>query len=188
MNGLGYSYAVFAQDDWKITPSLTLNFGLRYEIHPPLKDTAYNTADFLPNWKGTVNGQAVTGAVVVPNAKGLSWTIPAFAESIAPTPILTAAQAGIPDKLRYTDKSDCGPRWLWTLHRSAARVLPGFRLGSSREQRALLLPELRQQRKCGPDISFSISGESECFRLTYVLLRVSHPLPRSVGATMEFDI
>ena len=110
MNGLGYSYAVFAQDDWKITPSLTLNFGLRYEIHPPLKDTAYNTADFLPNWKGTVNGQAVTGAVVVPNAKGLSWTIPAFAESIAPTPILTAAQAGIPDKLRYTDKSDYGPR------------------------------------------------------------------------------
>jgi hypothetical protein len=110
MNGLGYSYAVFAQDDWKITPSLTLNFGLRYELHPPLKDTAYNTADFLPNWSGTVNGQAVNGAVVVPNAKGLSWTIPAFAESIAPTPILTASQAGVPDKLRYTDKTDLGPR------------------------------------------------------------------------------
>jgi len=110
MNGLGYSYAVFVQDDWKITPSLTLNFGLRYELHPPLKDTEYNTADFLPTWTGTVNGQTVNGAVVVPNAKGLSWTLPAFAESIAPTPILTAAQAGIPDKLRYTDKTDFGPR------------------------------------------------------------------------------
>ena len=110
MNGLGYSYAVFAQDDWKIMPSLTLNFGLRYELHPPLKDTAYNTADFLPTWTGTVNGQSVNGAVVVPNANGLSWTIPAFAQSIAPTPILTAAQAGIPDKLRYTDKTDFGPR------------------------------------------------------------------------------
>jgi len=110
MNGLGYSYAVFAQDDWKITPSLTLNFGLRYEIHPPLKDTQYNTAAFLPNYSATINGQQITGAVAVPNEKGLAWTLPAFAESIAPTPILTAKQAGIPDKLRYTDKSDFGPR------------------------------------------------------------------------------
>jgi hypothetical protein len=81
-----------------------------YELHPPLKDVQFNTADFLPNWSGTVNGKAVNGAVVVPNAKGLSWTIPAFAESIAPTPILTAAQAGVPQKLRYTDKTDWGPR------------------------------------------------------------------------------
>jgi hypothetical protein len=110
MNGLGYSYAVFAQDDWKVTPSLTINFGLRYELHPPLKDTQYNTADFLPDWTGTVNGQTVNGAVVVPNEKGLALTEPAFAASIAPTPILTAKQAGLPDKLRYTDKKDLGPR------------------------------------------------------------------------------
>jgi hypothetical protein len=127
MNGLGYSYAVFAQDDWKITPSLTLNFGLRYELHPPLKDTAYNTADFLPTWAGTVNGQSVNGAVVVPNAKGFSWTIPAFAQSIVPTPILTAAQAGIPDKLRYTDRTDFGPRvgFAWRPFRNDKTVIRG---------------------------------------------------------------
>ncbi len=94
MNGLGYSYAVFAQDDWKVTPYLTINAGLRYELHPPLKDTHYNTAAFLPDY----DQNGIHGAVAVPNAKGLTYTNPGFAASIAPTPILTAAQAGLPDK------------------------------------------------------------------------------------------
>src|SRR3984885_3363224 len=106
MNGLGYSYAVFAQDDWKITPHLTINAGLRYEVHPPLKDTHYNTAAFLPDY----NENGIHGAVAVPNAQGLTYTNAGFAASIAPTPILTAAQAGLPAKLRYTDKTDFGPR------------------------------------------------------------------------------
>jgi hypothetical protein len=106
MNGLGYSYAVFAQDDWKITPHLTINAGLRYELHPPLKDTHYNTAAFLPDY----DENGIHGAVAVPNAQGLSYTNPGFAASIAPTPILTAAEAGLPIKLRYTDRTDFGPR------------------------------------------------------------------------------
>jgi hypothetical protein len=127
MNGLGYSYAVFAQDDWKVTSTLTLNFGLRYELHPPLKDVQYNTAAFLPTWSGTVDGQSVNGAVVVPNDKGLSWTHPGFAASIYPTPILTAKQAGIPEKLRYTDKTDFGPRigFAWRPFRNDKTVLRG---------------------------------------------------------------
>lgn len=129
MNGLGYSYAVFAQDDWKITPSLTLNVGLRYEIHPPLRDVQGNTADFLPDWTGTVNGQQVTGAVVIPNEDAQKWTNPAFVSSIAPTPILTAKQAGLPEKLRYTDMKDLGPRigFAWRpLHNNKTVIRGGF--------------------------------------------------------------
>ncbi|MDI3253383.1 MAG: TonB-dependent receptor [Bacillota bacterium] len=123
MNGLGHSYAFFAQDDWKITPSLTINYGLRWELHPPLKDTSYNTAAFLPDY--FQNG--VHGAVVVPNEKALSYTQPGFAASIAPTPILTAKQAGIPETLRYTDKTDFGPRigFAWRPHGNDRMVVRG---------------------------------------------------------------
>ena len=106
MDGLGYSYAGFVQDDWKITPKLTLNYGFRYELHPPLKEIHYDTAAFDP----TYSSGGVNGVVVVPNAKALTYTDPNFAASIAPTPILTAKDAGLPETLRYTSKRDYGPR------------------------------------------------------------------------------
>ena len=110
MNGLGYAYAFFAQDDLKITPDLTLNLGLRYELHPPMKDTGYNSGAFLPNYSTTVNGQTVNGALVVPNQQAVNMADPGLVGSVAPTPLLTAAQAGIPSGLRYTDTTDFDPR------------------------------------------------------------------------------
>ncbi len=123
MDGLGYSYAWFAQDDWKLTPRLTLNFGLRYELHPPLKEIHYDTAAFDPNY---LSG-GVHGAVVVPNTQALTYTDPDFAASIAPTPILTAAQDRLPEKLRYTALGDLGPRigFAWRPLRNDKTVIRG---------------------------------------------------------------
>jgi hypothetical protein len=127
MNGQGYAYATFAQDDWKVTPGLTLNLGLRYELHPPLKELHYNTATFQPNYSANIGGQQVSGAVVVSNASAASAASAAFVSAIAPTPLLTAAQAGVPEGLRDTDKTDWGPRlgFAWQPYRNGKTVLRG---------------------------------------------------------------
>lgn len=127
MKGLGYAYAMFAQDDWKVTPHLTLNLGLRYELHPPLKETHYNTATFDPDYTTSVAGQPEAGAVIVSNAQAEAQASSALLAAISPTPILTASQAGIPAGLRFTDKTDWGPRigFAWQPYTDGKTVLRG---------------------------------------------------------------
>jgi hypothetical protein len=129
MDGLGHSWAFYGQDDWKITPNLTLNLGLRYELHPPLRETNSNTAAFMPDWSGIgADGTSrVNGAVVVSDAKALSFLSQDFANAVSPTPVLTAAQAHIPSALRFTDHTDLGPRigFAWRPYGRDKTVLRG---------------------------------------------------------------
>jgi hypothetical protein len=128
MDGLGYSYAFYAQDDWKVTPSLTLNIGLRYELHPPIKEQHGNTAFFQPDFNGAgTDGSNVHGAVIVPNESALQYTSTDFSGAIAPTPIMTAKQADIPTGLHFTDHEDWGPRigFAWRPFHNDKTVLRG---------------------------------------------------------------
>ncbi|HEY6347128.1 MAG TPA: TonB-dependent receptor [Bryobacteraceae bacterium] len=125
-NGYAWSYAGYAQDDYKVTQRLTINYGIRYEYHPMFNDRNHNTANFLPAYSSIQDGVFVHGAVVIPD-RAVGLVNPAFAESLAPMPILTASQAGVPQSLRYSQKTDFGPRagFAWRATRDGKTVIRG---------------------------------------------------------------
>jgi hypothetical protein len=95
-------FAAYAQDDWRVSPKLTINYGLRYDLRPPMKDRTNQLGNFDRNYPG--------GRVIVSNAEELAQVPAALRANLPNTPFVTADQAGLPETLRFTDKNNINAR------------------------------------------------------------------------------
>ena len=110
-------FAAYAQDEWRMSKSLTLSFGMRWELQPPFTEKNGNIANFDPAL-GTNGGMVIPdiAAKVLPPAGQVLYQINACSIQPLPvatlpcSPVETASQAGLPQGLRYTDYKNFDPR------------------------------------------------------------------------------
>jgi hypothetical protein len=92
----GSVFAFYAQDQWKVNPRLTVNYGVRYELDTPYYDKNGAIYSFDPK----------TLSIVAPD-NGMKLISPLFPKTI---PIVTASQAGYPSSLMKLKKLNFYPR------------------------------------------------------------------------------
>jgi hypothetical protein len=66
----GY-FSVFAQDDFRMHPRVTLNLGVRYDLQPPLTDPQNRKLAYVPGRRSTVSPNAPEG-LLFPGDDGIS--------------------------------------------------------------------------------------------------------------------
>ena len=112
-------WAFFGQDDWHVTPRLTVNYGLRYDLRPPMTDRSNQLGNFDRNYPG--------GRVVVSNAAQLAQIPQTVRLAVPNTPFVTASEAGLPETLVFTDKNNVNPRvgFAWRASADGRAVIRG---------------------------------------------------------------
>jgi hypothetical protein len=105
---ISHHFATYAQDEWRISKSLTLSMGMRWELQPPFTEAHGNIANFNPANGGLVypNGGLTPAASVLYSINACPGTV----ATLPCSPVQTASQAGLPQGLRYTYYKDFDPR------------------------------------------------------------------------------
>lgn len=80
----GWESALFVQDEWRASRTVTLNFGLRWELNTPLTEVRDRLNAFVPGVQSTVNPEAPRG-LLFPGDPGIARGItPVFRKGWMP--------------------------------------------------------------------------------------------------------
>ncbi len=164
------NYSGYVQDDFRVSPTLTLNLGLRYELMKPPREKFGAWSMFVP----------ALGKVVIAG-KG---TLPDFDQRIQSTGlaqyVTMAADAGLPPTITKPDYTNFAPRFGFAWRpfggtKSVIRGGYGIFYGSS---------SLYRMDEYSDVYPFSINESYSANSSNPLLLTVSNPFPearRSVG-------
>ncbi|HEX3878215.1 MAG TPA: TonB-dependent receptor [Bryobacteraceae bacterium] len=123
-----YEYGFFAQDSWRVLPSLTLTLGLRFEVQQPYQETqqAYSYVSYAAAW-----GISGVGNLFNPNASGgTAPTYNKYNPNYYSTPSRWAPSIGLAWQL----PSMSGPLGLLLGRRSGTSVLrAGYNIATVRD-------------------------------------------------------
>jgi len=99
------SLYLYAQDSWKLKPTVTLNYGLRWELNTPLDDIGHRVQTFRPGQVSTVYPCMLTMT-----EQTEFGTSSCNAAGVTPVGLVVPGDAGIPDGLTHTYYRSFAPR------------------------------------------------------------------------------
>jgi hypothetical protein len=124
VNAYSWHSGVYGQDQWQVNSHLTVNFGLRWEVQPAMKETNGDLASFDPALNSIVVPDKFFSMLktyppatpvyigVLESYNGCSLTNYSLSPdpSLPCTKVMSASQAGLPQGLRHTPLHDFDPR------------------------------------------------------------------------------
>ncbi|MGA8274630.1 MAG: hypothetical protein WB919_23945, partial [Candidatus Sulfotelmatobacter sp.] len=112
----------YIQDDWKVTPKLTLNLGLRYQWSSPYtsRHNQLEFSNFTADSGVNLNTSSVQAALTNPNGANTSVSFPASEELLGTTQFPTSSMRTVP-----TYRKDIGPRLGFAYQLDSSTVVRG---------------------------------------------------------------